>query len=234
MTTEQQMTMRLGSMEATQSSSSSATATSSASTPTTPAASTTNSSTSAAAPRRSQGAPQPHSLARARRAPQNPSDGRAHAAAHGHHLQRLRRRARRREDLSVRHRPAHRRAPEWTTIERGLKQRIKRSTCSSTTSITSSRSSNEGIVPRDLVDGAAQLPRSRAAASSRRGRLVPHHRHRSGPRRRRPSLRARRQPALPVGRVVRAAKPRGDEAHFPADLSRPRRCGRSTTIPAAC
>ena len=56
--------------------------------------------------------------------------------------------------------------------------------------------------------------------------------HRPGARPRRADLRARRQPALPVGRVVRAREPRGDEAHVPAGLRVVARSVRSTTIPS--
>ena len=66
-----------------------------------------------------------HRGAARRRAAAPPALGRARAAEHGHHVQRLRRRRRHREDLPVRPRPAdRRRPPSGSTIERGLKQRI--------------------------------------------------------------------------------------------------------------
>ena len=158
-----------------------------------------------------------------RRAAAPPEGRRPGAVEHGHHVQRLRPRGRHRKDLAVRHRAADHRAPRnGTASSDGLKQRI--------------RALNLFI--DDIYHEQQDRPRrrrarvagrNRASASCDRcaglkppqGHLVPHHGHRPGARRRRPVLRARRQPPLPVGRVVRAGKPRGDEADVSADVRRP-------------
>ena len=77
---------------------------------------------------------------------------------------------------------------------------------------------------------AGAVQRSEAAARH----LVPHHGHRPGARQRRRVLRAGRQSALPVGRVVRAGKPRSDEADVSAGLRRAVRSCRSRIIRSSC
>ncbi len=79
-----------------------------------------------------------------------------------------------------------------------------------------------------LVSQACAGPESAAR------HLVPHHRHRPRARQRRHVLRARRQPALPLRRLLRPGEPAPDEAHLPAALRSVRASGRSTTTRASC
>ncbi len=72
--------------------------------------------------------------------------------------------------------------------------------------------------PRRDHQHGQQLPETVHRHESARRRVVPHHGDGSRPRPRRTDLRAGRQPALPVRRVVRPAEPRRDEAHVSAGL----------------
>ena len=136
-----------------------------------------------------------------------------------------------RADLPVRHRAAdHRQRANGSGSSAGSSSGSPRSTCSSTTSTTSSKIVRDGVVPEHVVATASRLPQAVHRAEAAARHLVPHHGHRPGARRRRPDLRAGRQPALPVGRVVRAGKPRSDEADVSAALRADCRSSRSTTI----
>ncbi len=127
------------------------------------------------------------------------------------------------------------RRAEWSRIERGLKQRIRALNLFIDDVYHEQQIVKDGVVPADIAADRRQSFRAavrRAEAAARH--LVPHHRHRPGARPRRPDLRARRQPALPVRRVVRPGEPRRDEADVSAGLRGVRASGRSTTTRAGC
>ena len=109
-------------------------------------------------------------------------------------------------------------ATEWDVIERGLKQRITALNMFIDDVYNERKIVRDGIVPEFLLQSGkcflppcAELHPPRSVWRARDG-------HRSGARRRWPVLRAGRQPALPVGRILRAGKPRGDETHVPAGV----------------
>ena len=109
-------------------------------------------------------------------------------------------------------------AAEWHWIERGLKQRIRALNLFIDDVYHEQRIVKDGVVPAEILRTATSFrPAVRRHEAAAR-HLVPHHRHRSRPRPRRPDLRARRQPALPVRRVVRPPEPPGDEADVSAGL----------------
>ena len=95
------------------------------------------------------------------------------------------------------------------------------------------RAQGEGR-PRGVDPLGQDLSRVVRRLEAAQGRLVPRHGHRPGSRSRRPVLRAGGQPALPLGRVVRAGKPRGDETHISRRSSRACRSRPSRTIPSGC
>ncbi len=125
-------------------------------------------------------------------------------------------------------------AAEWRRIERGLKQRIH------ALNLFIDDVYHEQKIVKDGVDSGGghplgdRLPAAVRRAEPAARHLVPHHRHRPGARRRRQDLRARRQPALPVGRVLRAREPRGDEAHLPAGVRGVADPPGATTTRAGC
>ena len=97
---------------------------------------------------------------------------------------------------------------EWNEIERGLNQRIAALNLFIDDIYHDQRIVRDGVIPEHIIQTACLLSPAVHRAQSAQGHLVPHHRHRPGPRPRRPVLRARRQPPLSVGRVVRPGKPR--------------------------
>ena len=164
-----------------------------------------------------------------------PAGGRPLDGPAGHHVQRLRRPAGPRADHSVRHRAAdHRQRGMGMARARPASSGSPRSTCSSTTSTTSRRSSATAWCPEHVVATATGFRKQCVGLKPPRGIWC----HITGTDlvrdTRRPVLRARRQPALPVGRVVRAAEPAADEADVSAAVRADRRFGRSTTTAAGC
>ena len=109
-------------------------------------------------------------------------------------------------------------AAEWNWIERGLKQRIRALNLFIDDIYHDQTIVKDGVIPAEIIRTRQQLPEAVRRPESARRRLVPHHRNRSRPRPRRPDLRPRGQPALPVRRVLRPAEPRRDEAHVSAGL----------------
>ena len=105
---------------------------------------------------------------------------------------------------------------EWEMLERGLRQRITalnmliddlyhdQRSCARRRPARARRGDGQGL--------SAAMRRAEAAARH----VVPHHGHRPGARYRRPVLRAGRQSALPLRRVVRAAESAADEADVSA------------------
>ena len=109
-------------------------------------------------------------------------------------------------------------AAEWNVIERGLKQRIRALNLFIDDIYHDQKIVKDGVIPAEIITTASSFRKQCVGLNPPRRRVVPHHRDRSRPRSRRTDLRARRQPALPVGRLVRPAEPRGDEAHVSAGL----------------
>ena len=154
-----------------------------------------------------------------RRGPRSPAAlRRARDAAHGHHVQRVRARRGYREDPPVRSRaaggarvrmdddragPGAARARAEPLHRRHLPREARH--------LGRRRPSGDH---RERVVVPAGVPRPRSAS----GRLGAHHGDRPGSALRRALLRARGQPAVSVGRFVRAAQPPGDEAHVPEGL----------------
>ena len=131
----------------------------------------------------------------------------------GRDLQCLRRRRRLRAHLplrsdSARHRRRHlghaRSRPDST---RARAQRLRRPTFTATAA-----SSNDGVVPRDLVLGCPQFRRAAVGIKPPLGNFVTVARDRSRARRRRPLLRARRQRPHAERRFLRDRKSRRDDA----------------------
>ena len=136
---------------------------------------------------------------------------------------------------SVRHRAAHHSGDEWRVLERGLKQRVRalnaflhdiyheqeilegrrharRSTCSATRS--TAREMQGVDVPGGIYAHIAGVDIVRAGD----GRV----------------LRARRQPARALGRVVHAREPQDDDAAVSRALRHAARSARSSTIRTCC
>ena len=109
-------------------------------------------------------------------------------------------------------------AADWRTIERGLKQRIHALNLFIDDVYHDRKILKDGVIPelcaRDGEIAAGAVCGVEAAARH----LVPCHGNRSGPPLGRPGVRARRQPANAVRRVLRSAEPECDEAHLPAGL----------------
>ena len=112
-------------------------------------------------------------------------------------------------------------ASEWSVIEAGLKQRITALNLFIDDMYHDQKIVRDGVFPEYMVQSSKCFLKRCVGPESAARHLVPHHGHRPGARQRRHGLRAGRQPALPVRRVVRAGKPRGDEADLPAGLRRP-------------
>ncbi len=91
---------------------------------------------------------------------------------------------------------------EWDFIERGLKQRIRALNLFIDDVYHKQQIIRDGAVPEWLVSSSKCLLRPCRDLHPPKGILVPYHRHRLGARSRWPDLRARRQSALPVGRVL--------------------------------
>ena len=125
-------------------------------------------------------------------------------------------------------------AAEWDWIERGLKQRIHALNLFIDDIYHEQKIVRDDVVPEHLICSASSFREAVRRAQAAAGHLVPHHRHRPGARQRRPVLRAGRQPALSLRRVVRAARTASDEADVPAGVrgvARPAR-GRLSQPPA--
>ena len=119
-------------------------------------------------------------------------------------------------------------AAEWTTIKRGLAQRIRALNAFVDDVYHAHEIVRAGIVP---VVADRQPPELRAAGARRprpRRRLLPRLRLRSGPRRRRPLARARGQRPHAVGDLLRAREPARDDA---ADARAVRRAPRPRRRP---
>ena len=108
-------------------------------------------------------------------------------------------------------------AAEWEPIERGLVQRITRAQPLPRRRLPRpAASSTHGIVPRRARLRRASTSGARCSAStSPGGDLRPRRGHRPRPRRRRPLPRARGQPALPLGRLLRAREPQALKRDLP-------------------
>ena len=113
---------------------------------------------------------------------------------------------------------AHRGRGGMGRIERGLKQRIHALNLFIDDIYHDQKILKDGVVPANDHPFGEIVPQAMHRAESAARHLVPHHRHGSGARPRRTDLRAGRQPALSLGRVLRAGEPRGDEAHVSAGL----------------
>ena len=98
-------------------------------------------------------------------------------------------------------------ASEWDHIERGLKQRIRALNLFLDDIYHEQKIVKDGVVPAEIIRSAQMLSSAVRRDQSPAGRVVPRHRHRPGPAPRRADLRAGGQPALSVGRVVRARQP---------------------------
>ena len=107
-------------------------------------------------------------------------------------------------------------ASEWRTIERGLKQRIEALNLFLDDIYHDQRIIKDGVVPCDVIRSARAFRPQCVGLEAAARHLVSYHGHRSGAARRWPDLRARGQPAVSVGRVVRAREPQRDEADVPA------------------
>ena len=109
-------------------------------------------------------------------------------------------------------------AADWRTIERGLKQRIHALNLFINDVYHDRKILKDGVIPGYVLETAKSLRAQCVGLKPPRGiwchvtgtDLVRHSR--------RPGVRARRQPANAVRRVVRAAEPECDEAHLPAGL----------------
>ena len=124
---------------------------------------------------------------------------------------------------------------EWQWLERGLKQRITALNLFIDDIYHEQKIVRDGVIPEHVVrDGDVASASSASGSNPPRGiwchitgtDLV---RDRDGQ-----YLRAGRQPALPLGRVVRAAESAADEADVSAALRAGARSARSTTIAAGC
>ena len=123
---------------------------------------------------------------------------------------------------------------EWKSIERGLKQRIHALNLFIDDLYHDQKILRDGVLPDWLIQSGKCFLKPCAGLNPPRRHLVPHHRHRPGARRRRPDVRAGRQSPLSLRRVLRAGKPRGDEADLLRRCSTACRSCRSKTIPNNC
>ena len=109
-------------------------------------------------------------------------------------------------------------AAEWRTIERGLKQRIHALNLF-IDDIYHDREDPQGRRHSEPRARDGQIAAGAVCGAEPAARhLVPRHGDRSGPPLGRPGVRARRQPANAVRRLLRPAEPERDEAHLPAGL----------------
>ena len=125
-------------------------------------------------------------------------------------------------------------AAEWSCIERGLKQRIRALNLFIDDIYHEQQIVKDGVVPAEILRTATSFREACVGLESAARHLVPHHRHRSRARPRRPDLRPRGQPALPVRRVVRPPEPPHHQADVPAAVRGVSGSGRSTTTRAVC
>ena len=125
-------------------------------------------------------------------------------------------------------------AAEWEWIEKGLKQRVYALNLF-IDDIYHEQKIVKDNISAGVVDpfGALVSPGLCRTESAAEG-LVPHYRHRSGARPRRPNVCSGRQSALSVRGLVRAGKPPDHEADLSAGLRSARGCGRWTIIRATC
>ena len=109
-------------------------------------------------------------------------------------------------------------AAEWDWIERGLKQRIRALNLFIDDIYHDQKIVKDGVIPAEIIGTASSFRKQCVDLNPPGGVWCHITGHGSRPRPRRTDLRARRQPALPVRRVVRPAEPRRDEAHVSAGL----------------
>ena len=165
-----------------------------------------------------QGAGPAHRDDDGRRAAAPAAVGRARAPAHGDHVQRLRRQRRHGADLSLRSRPPDRGGRRMERDRAGPQTADPRAEPVHRRHLPRSENRQGRRHPRRDHQVGEQLQETVRRHEPARWRVVPHHGDGSRPRPRRADLRAGRQPALPVRRVVRPAEPRLDEAHVSAGV----------------
>ena len=123
---------------------------------------------------------------------------------------------------------------EWEMLERGLRQRITALNMLIDDLYHDQQSRARWRAARACGRDCQGLPSAVRRPQSAARRVVPHHRHRPGARHRRPVLRAGRQSALPLRRVVRAAESAAHEADVSAAVRAIGDSARSTTTAAGC
>ena len=125
-------------------------------------------------------------------------------------------------------------AEEWTTIKRGLAQRIRALNHFVDDVYHAREIIHEGIVPWELVVSRPGVRARRARHPPARRRLLPRLRLRPRARRRRRLEGARGQRPHAVRHLLRAREPQRDDAAAARPVRRTTACGRSTTTRRCC